>query len=89
MLARTPDLEGVRGYCIQDVEVGADGIVWWGKTPNDPGDRADFWAVPRTGGEECSRADATAVPRPPNAPVPTGKVRTCTTVQKGAARSSR
>ncbi|GGQ27391.1 hypothetical protein [Streptosporangium pseudovulgare] len=50
VLAEMPAPPGVKGYFAQDVEVGADSIVWWGKTPNNRDEWADFWVVPRTGG---------------------------------------
>ncbi|MEU9835803.1 hypothetical protein AB0D67_30065 [Streptosporangium sp. NPDC048047] len=50
VLAEMPVPPGVKGYFAQDVEVGADSIVWWGETPNDSDEWADFWVVPRGGG---------------------------------------
>ncbi|GAA2875394.1 hypothetical protein GCM10010517_36290 [Streptosporangium fragile] len=49
VLANMP-ATGVKGYFAQDFEVGADHIAWWGSTPGDPDEWADFWVVPRSGG---------------------------------------
>ncbi|WP_433351807.1 hypothetical protein ACQP25_02355 [Microtetraspora malaysiensis] len=40
-----------KGYYPQDFEVGRDYIAWYGTTPNDDRKWADFWVVPRQGGE--------------------------------------
>ncbi|GAB2477427.1 hypothetical protein GCM10027187_51380 [Streptosporangium sandarakinum] len=50
VLAEMPGPPGVKGYFVQGVEVGADSIAWWGETPNNRDEWADFWVVPRTGG---------------------------------------
>ncbi|MFF0312622.1 hypothetical protein ACFYSC_34780 [Streptosporangium sp. NPDC004379] len=50
VLAEMPAPPGVKGYFAQDVEAGADSIVWWGETPNNSDEWADFWVVPRGGG---------------------------------------
>ncbi|MEU6741519.1 hypothetical protein [Streptosporangium sandarakinum] len=50
VLAEMPAPPGVKGYFPQGVEVGADSIVWWGETPNNRDEWADFWVVPRSGG---------------------------------------
>ncbi|MFF3440590.1 hypothetical protein [Streptosporangium sp. NPDC002721] len=46
----TMPVTGVKGYFVQSFEVGSDYIAWWGETPNDPDEWADFWVVPRSGG---------------------------------------
>ncbi len=46
----TMPVTGVKGYFVQDFEVGSDYIAWWGETPNDSDEWADFWVVPRSGG---------------------------------------
>ncbi|MGV9598653.1 hypothetical protein ACWDR1_18485 [Streptosporangium sandarakinum] len=50
VLAEMPAPPGVKGYFVQGVEVGTDSIAWWGETPNNRDEWADFWVVPRTGG---------------------------------------
>ncbi|MEU4540309.1 hypothetical protein AB0G15_36265 [Streptosporangium sp. NPDC023825] len=49
VLTTMPDT-GVKGYFAGRFEVGSDYIAWWGGTPNDPDEWADFWVVPRSGG---------------------------------------
>ncbi|WP_433248695.1 hypothetical protein ACQPYK_00985 [Streptosporangium sp. CA-135522] len=50
VLADMPTPDGVKGYFVQDIEVGAEYIAWWGETPNNSDAWADFWAAPRAGG---------------------------------------
>ncbi|MGW0482812.1 hypothetical protein [Nonomuraea sp. NPDC003214] len=45
-----PAPEGVKGYFVQDVEVGERHFAWYGTTPNDSDKWADFWIIPREGG---------------------------------------
>ncbi|MER5644717.1 hypothetical protein [Streptosporangium sp. NPDC002524] len=49
VLTTMPDT-GVKGYFAGRFEVGSDYVAWWGGTPNDPDEWADFWVVPRSGG---------------------------------------
>lgn len=46
----TMPVTGVKGYFVQNFEVGSDYIAWWGETPNNSDEWADFWVVPRSGG---------------------------------------
>ncbi|WP_067136079.1 hypothetical protein [Microtetraspora malaysiensis] len=50
---------GGKGYYPQDFEVGRDYIAWYGTTPNDDRKWADFWVVPRQGGEPTRVGEVT------------------------------
>ncbi|MFI7438675.1 hypothetical protein [Nonomuraea indica] len=51
VLGDVPAPEGVKGYFVQDFEVGEQHIAWYGTTPNSPDKWADFWIMPRVGGQ--------------------------------------
>ncbi|MGI5493454.1 hypothetical protein [Microtetraspora malaysiensis] len=48
-----------KGYYPQDFEVGRDYIAWYGTTPNDDRKWADFWVVPRQGGDPIRVGEVT------------------------------
>ncbi|WP_433221075.1 hypothetical protein [Microtetraspora malaysiensis] len=50
---------GGKGYFPQDFEVGRDYIAWYGTTPNNGRKWADFWVVPRQGGEPIRVGEVT------------------------------
>ncbi|GLX00582.1 hypothetical protein [Microtetraspora sp. NBRC 16547] len=50
---------GGKGYYVQNVEPGRDYIAWYGTTPNDDRKWADFWVVPRQGGEPIRVGEVT------------------------------
>ncbi|WP_067182215.1 hypothetical protein [Microtetraspora niveoalba] len=50
---------GRKGYYTQDVEAGRDYIAWYGTTPNDDDKWADFWVVPRQGGDPVRVGEVT------------------------------
>ncbi|MGW7479630.1 hypothetical protein ACWGH8_13680 [Nonomuraea muscovyensis] len=50
VLGDVPAPEGVKGYFVQDFEVGGQHIAWYGTTPNTPDKWSDFWIMPRAGG---------------------------------------
>ncbi|WP_066940121.1 hypothetical protein [Microtetraspora fusca] len=50
---------GGKGYYVQDVEPGRDYIAWYGTTPNNGRKWADFWVVPRQGGEPVRVGEVT------------------------------
>ncbi|MDP9864311.1 MULTISPECIES: hypothetical protein [Streptosporangium] len=50
ILTEMTEPPGVKGYFVQDVEVGPEHIAWYGTRPNSGEKWADFWVVPRSGG---------------------------------------
>ncbi|MCC5578503.1 hypothetical protein IMZ11_23020 [Microtetraspora sp. AC03309] len=50
---------GGEGYIAQNAEVGEDFIVWYGRKPSIPERWADFWVVPRQGGDPIRVGEVT------------------------------
>jgi hypothetical protein len=50
VVGEMPAPEGVKGYFSQAVEVGEKYYAWYGETPNNSDEWADFWIMPREGG---------------------------------------
>lgn len=59
VLGAVPTPDGVKRYYPQRFEVGERHIAWYGRTPQDGDDWADFWVMPRAGGRARQVAEVT------------------------------
>ncbi|WP_113698562.1 hypothetical protein [Nonomuraea lactucae] len=59
VLGDVPAPTNVRGYYAQNFEVGEKHIAWYGETPNNGDKWADFWIMPREGGEAKQLGEVT------------------------------
>ncbi|WP_157978581.1 hypothetical protein, partial [Nocardia aurea] len=59
VLGDVPAPTDVEGYYAQNFEVGEKHIAWYGETPNNGDKWADFWIMPREGGEAKQLGEVT------------------------------